>query len=108
MKDVPWMLNHRLNSDGVLPGAAYVVMATTAAQRLFHERPIEMIELKKLSWDMSIIFFEGHAAIEVVLTLSTATKDAKQATTDFYVGFCSDRRDDKLDIAAGGKLIVQF
>ena len=32
MKDAPWMLNYRLNGDGVLPGTAYVVMATTTAQ----------------------------------------------------------------------------
>ncbi|KAF2122165.1 hypothetical protein BDV96DRAFT_537235 [Lophiotrema nucula] len=107
-KDVPWLLDHKLNGDAVLPGAAYVAMVTAAAERLFREKLIESIEIQDIEWLLPIVFFDEHTAVEIIVTVATIVSGAQQATADFSIEFCGQQRNDELNKAAGGKLNVRF
>ncbi|KAF2188006.1 ketoacyl-synt-domain-containing protein [Zopfia rhizophila CBS 207.26] len=107
-KDVLWMLDHRLNGMAVLPGAAYIVMACSGAERIFHNHSIEMIEVEDLHFFLPITFPDSDSAIETVLTVSSITSNSKQGKAIFVIDFCSDQRSDELMTAARGCLKVHF
>ncbi|KAF2472828.1 ketoacyl-synt-domain-containing protein, partial [Lindgomyces ingoldianus] len=107
-KEIPWLLDHKLNGLAVLPGAAYVVMATTAAERLFQKHPIEVIEIEEIHFLLPISFADEDSAIETVLTVTTIDFTQTRAKADFFVDFCSHQRRDEMMTAARGKLVVRF
>jgi acyl transferase domain-containing protein/ubiquinone/menaquinone biosynthesis C-methylase UbiE/acyl carrier protein len=103
---VPWMLEHRLNDLAVLPGAAYIAMATAAAQRICHGQNKSVIEIQDLRFELSIAFPDRRTPIETVLTVSKITRNSYSTTADFWIDFCSHQRLDELMAAARGKLII--
>nr|P9WET7.1 RecName: Full=Reducing polyketide synthase Preu2; AltName: Full=biosynthesis protein Preu2 [Preussia isomera]UNY67714.1 polyketide synthase Preu2 [Preussia isomera] len=107
-KDVPWLLDHKLNGVAVLPGAAYVAMAATAARRIYRKQTIIMIELNDLSFKLPITFPDDHTSIETVLTVVNIRSTTQQGQADFVFDFCSHQRQDELMTAARGSLTVQF
>jgi acyl transferase domain-containing protein/NADP-dependent 3-hydroxy acid dehydrogenase YdfG/acyl carrier protein len=103
---VPWILEHRLNDLPILPGAAYISMATAAAQRICHKQSIGVIEIQDLRFELPIAFPDGRTPIETVLTVSKITRGPDSTTADFWIDFCSHQRLDELMAAARGKLSI--
>lgn len=107
-RETPWLLKHQLNGVAVLPGAAYAVMASTAARFILKDQTILMIEVKDLQFELPIIFSDENASIETVLTVVKIEKSHDHARAEFYVDFCSHQRNDGLMTAARGSLYVRF
>lgn len=107
-KDVPWLLDHKLNGVAVLPGAAYVAMAVTAARRIWRKQKIVVIDVQELSWKLPLTFPDDHTSIETVLTVDSIQTASKQGRADFVFDFCSHQRQDELMTAAKGRLVVHF
>ncbi|KAI1773027.1 beta-ketoacyl synthase domain-containing protein [Hypoxylon cercidicola] len=73
MKDVPWLGDHRLVPDAVLPGAAYIAMAVEAASRTyedFHE-PLEIkgFHLSDVVIKRSLVIPEDDYGVEVLTSM---------------------------------------
>ncbi|KAF9693242.1 hypothetical protein EKO04_008858 [Ascochyta lentis] len=69
LQETLWLLKRRLNGVPILPGAAYVAMAATAAQRIFKDRAIAMIEIRDLWFNLPIVLPDEHTSIKTVLTV---------------------------------------
>ena len=107
-KEISWLLKHRLNGIAVLPGAAYVAMASTAARRIFRDHAIIMIEIQDLRFDLPIVFPDEDTSIETVLTVVKINRSQHDARAEFFVDFCSHPRNDELMTAARGRIHVRF
>ncbi|KAJ2988123.1 hypothetical protein NUW58_g4141 [Xylaria curta] len=77
IKDLPWLSDHRLGSDPVLPGAAYIAMAIEAASRMHNESAtpskIKGFSLRDLTIDRSLLIPEDDYGVEVVTSMGIAT-----------------------------------
>jgi acyl transferase domain-containing protein/acyl carrier protein len=107
-KNIPWLLDHKLNGVPVFPGAAYIAMAASAARRIFSQHAIEMIEVGDIQFKLPISFSDDIPAVEIVLTVTNIHSTSQSGQADFVVDFCSHQRRDSLMTAALGRLNVQF
>lgn len=107
VKNVPWLLDHKLNGVPVFPAAAYVAMATTAARRIFTRQSIEMIEIENIHFKRPISF-DASPAVEVILTVTNIRSNSDLGHADFVIDFCSHQRCDELRTAAQGRINVHF
>jgi acyl transferase domain-containing protein/NADPH:quinone reductase-like Zn-dependent oxidoreductase/SAM-dependent methyltransferase/acyl carrier protein len=73
MKDVPWLADHRLVPDAVLPGAGYLAMAVEAASRVHKEFPealkIRGFSLRDVAINKSLVIPEDDYGVEILTTL---------------------------------------
>ncbi|KAF2998934.1 t1pks [Curvularia kusanoi] len=107
-RETPWLLEHRLNGVAVLPGAAYVVMALTAAKQTFNDQLINMIEVQNLRFELPIAIPDEKSSIEIILTMARINKSDHDAQAEFYIDFCSHPRSDDLITAARGNIFARF
>ncbi|KAL4893109.1 hypothetical protein BDV59DRAFT_202089 [Aspergillus ambiguus] len=73
MKDVPWLSDHRLVPDAVLPGAGYVAMAVEAATRIHEEFPdapkIKGYCLRDVAIKRSLTIPEEDYGVEILTSM---------------------------------------
>ncbi|KAB8291229.1 hypothetical protein EYC80_009916 [Monilinia laxa] len=73
MKDVPWLAEHRLIPDAVLPGAGYMAMAVEAASRIYNEFPkplkIKGFSLRNVVIKKSLKIPEDDYGVEVLTSM---------------------------------------
>ncbi|KAI0382393.1 hypothetical protein F5Y04DRAFT_45601 [Hypomontagnella monticulosa] len=73
MKDVPWLGDHRLIPDAVLPAAGYLAMAVEAAGRIYNEFPepakITGFSLRDVSIKTSLPIPEDDYGVEVLTSM---------------------------------------
>lgn len=84
VKDVPWLSDHRLVPDAVLPGAAYVAMAVEAATRIYGEFsggmvPIEGFSLADVSMKRALIVPEDDYGVEMVTSMELVDTATEQS-----------------------------
>ncbi|KAK7983632.1 hypothetical protein PG989_011034 [Apiospora arundinis] len=76
IKDVPWLSDHRLIPDAVLPAAGYIAMAIEAATRVYQEIPdalqITGFSLRKLDIQTALRFPEDDVGVEVMFSMTQA------------------------------------
>ncbi|KAK3291710.1 uncharacterized protein B0H64DRAFT_329829 [Chaetomium fimeti] len=81
MKDVPWLADHRLVPDAVLPGAAYITMAVEAASRIYNEFPeplnIEGFSLRDVAINRSLTIPEDDYGVEVLTSVELVEATAQ-------------------------------
>lgn len=88
IEDVPWLGDHRLLPDAVLPGAGYIAMAVEAASRIYHEFPeplkIKGFALRDVSIRKSLVIPEDGYGVEVLTSMElvdvTTTQSPAWAT----------------------------
>ncbi|KAF2799143.1 hypothetical protein K505DRAFT_356833 [Melanomma pulvis-pyrius CBS 109.77] len=73
LKDLPWLGDHRLLPDAILPAAGYITMAIEAASRIYHEFPapsrITGYSLRDLAIMTSLRIPEDDYGVEVLTTM---------------------------------------
>ncbi|KAA8567237.1 hypothetical protein EYC84_010277 [Monilinia fructicola] len=73
MKDVPWLADHRLIPDAVLPGAGYIAMAVEAASRIYNEFPeplkIKGFSLRNVAIKKGLTIPEDDYGVEVLTSM---------------------------------------
>jgi acyl transferase domain-containing protein/acyl carrier protein len=107
-KNIPWLLDHKIDCIPIFPGAAYVSMAVSASQRIFDGQAIELIEVEDVQFKGPITF-PGHASdVEITFTVKNIRSTSKLGQADFIADFCSDQHQNELTTAALGRLSVHF
>ncbi|KAJ5152586.1 uncharacterized protein N7482_009064 [Penicillium canariense] len=83
MKDLPWLGDHRLIPDVVLPAAGYMCMAMVAASQLYEELPnalpIAGFSLRNVDIKTALKIPEDQHGVEVMLSLELASGSTVQA-----------------------------
>ncbi|KAL8780233.1 MAG: hypothetical protein Q9213_006555 [Squamulea squamosa] len=73
VKDVPWLNDHRLVPDMVLPGAGYIAMAIEAAASIHNEFPeplqVKGFSLRDITISKSLMIPEDDYGIEVLTSM---------------------------------------
>ncbi|KAL8906783.1 MAG: hypothetical protein Q9171_006132 [Xanthocarpia ochracea] len=73
VKDVPWLSDHRLVPDMVLPGAGYIAMAVEAAARIHNEFPeplqIRGFSLRDVTISKSLTIPDDDHGVEVLTSM---------------------------------------
>ncbi len=74
IKDVPWLVDHRLLPDVVFPAAGYIAIAVEAASRIHHEFPapvprIAGYSLRNVSIKSSLRIPEDDYGVEVMTSM---------------------------------------
>ncbi|KAK8008418.1 hypothetical protein PG991_010969 [Apiospora marii] len=89
VKDVPWLSDHRLVPDTVLPASCFVAMAIEAAARVYHEVPeglqITGFSLRKLDISAAMKFPADDAGIEFMFSMSQT--EAGTASSPAWASF---------------------
>lgn len=73
IEEVPWLGDHRLVPDAVLPGAGYIAMAVKAASRIYNEFPsplkIKSFSLRDVALKKSLVIPEDDLGVEVLTSM---------------------------------------
>ena len=73
IEEVPWLGDHRLVPDAVLPGAGYIAMAVEAASRIYNEFPeplkIKGFALRDVAIRKSLVIPEDGLGVEVLTSM---------------------------------------
>ncbi|KAK8024710.1 polyketide synthase [Apiospora arundinis] len=92
IKDVPWLSDHRLGLEAVLPGTSYIAMAVEAVSRAFNESretlDIDAFSLADVSINNALSIPEDDYGIEVVTSLdlvSTTTYPSSATWSTFSI-----------------------
>ncbi|KAL9004067.1 MAG: hypothetical protein Q9188_003102 [Gyalolechia gomerana] len=89
VKELPWLSDHRLVPDTVLPGAGYIAMAIEAAARIHHEFPatvpIKGFSLREVAISKSLMIPEDDYGVEVLTSMELV--DAATAQSPAWATF---------------------
>ena len=84
LRDVPWIGNHQVQGQAVIPGAAYIVMALEAAQAVCPVSETKYVEMLDLHITRALIMDEtSNVEILCSLTRSHEKPDKSQITATF-------------------------
>lgn len=96
-KDVPWLADHRLLPDAILPAAAYIAMIVEASARAHNESsldvPIAGYSLRDVSIKSSLRIPEDDYGIEVVTSMEISEPSTLQSLTWATFSISSVTRD---------------
>ncbi|XXG99911.1 hypothetical protein Hte_006252 [Hypoxylon texense] len=97
VKDVPWLGEHRLVPDAVLPGAAYVAMAVEAASRIYNEFPeplrIEGFSLADVFIKKALTIPEDDYGVELMTSMELVDVATAQSPAWATFSISSVRRE---------------
>lgn len=76
ISDIPWLVEHKLGGDVVLPGAGYVAMAIEAARLLTDpsEATLEGYRLREVEFLNALTVPDTHLGVEVQVMLSPVSE----------------------------------
>ncbi|OTA87488.1 hypothetical protein M434DRAFT_35325 [Hypoxylon sp. CO27-5] len=97
MKDVPWLGDHRLVPDVVLPGAAYIAMAVEAASRTYEDfrEPLKIkgYHLSDVVIKRALVIPEDDYGVEVLTSMELVDVATAQSPAWATFSISSVRRD---------------
>ncbi|KAI2615596.1 hypothetical protein GGR54DRAFT_257903 [Hypoxylon sp. NC1633] len=97
LKDIPWLGEHRLVPDAVLPGAAYVAMAVEASSRIYNEFPeplsIEGFSLADMFIKKALTIPEDDYGVELMTSMELVDGATKQSPAWATFSISSVRRE---------------
>ncbi|KAI1374301.1 hypothetical protein F4677DRAFT_461577 [Hypoxylon crocopeplum] len=111
--EMPWLEGHQVQSQIVLPAAAYVSTAIEAAKSLAptHDgksSSIRLIELSNFHIHNAIMFDQNGTGVEIHVELSNVEAKADYATATFTYSAALGGESADLALAANGELKVFF
>ncbi|PYI24538.1 putative polyketide synthase [Aspergillus violaceofuscus CBS 115571] len=94
VSDIPWLLDHKVQSNIIYPGAGFVCMAIEATMQLVQDesKSTSKISLKDVEILKALIIPEGSAGVEVHLTLheGPAKVLTNERWREFHIYSCDD------------------
>lgn len=111
LDEIPWLRDHCIQGQVVLPAAAYVVMALEAARIISRGRNVESIELADIAIMRPIVLDESSGGTETLLSLRTsldAGKVEKDAILADFSLSASTVEDKHLRTAATGQIRISL
>jgi hybrid polyketide synthase/nonribosomal peptide synthetase ACE1 len=83
-RELPWLSDHRIQGQMVLPAGAYIATAIEAAKAICAEDSIRLIEVLDLVMLQAVIFSDESSSVETLVSVSNITHEQKHiALTDF-------------------------
>ncbi|KAF1965402.1 ketoacyl-synt-domain-containing protein, partial [Bimuria novae-zelandiae CBS 107.79] len=107
-KQIPWILDHRIDGSIVLPAAAYVMMVVAAVEKKSGDRGIASIDTTDLELRQPIVFANEYTKIEIVMTIHDLNEVLQGSTGTFAIDFCADQANGDLLTAARGCFHARF
>jgi len=78
LDELPWLADHHIQDQIIVPGAAYVIVALEAAKQWRGDQPLNMIELHNLSIHMPIVLDPASEATETLFSLKEVSVSGKK------------------------------
>lgn len=104
--ELPWVHGHQIQSQTVLPAAAYVSTAIEASKELAVDLPVALFEVCDLVIGKPLTFDNDDSGVETVFTLSQISKETGFISAVFTYHACTSRASDSLTKLASGRLVV--
>ena len=98
LSDVPWLSNHALHSEAILPGASYLVMAIEAARQraLITESSIKSYVLRDVRFSVALMVPDTASGIEISFLLEPLRESSMTVSTSWssfrVLSYSSDRK----------------
>lgn len=111
LKELPWLNGHRLQSQAVLPGAAYIVCAIEAAMILpqINTREIKLIEVEDIKIASALVFNEDDdAGVETIFSLTELNDHGNTLTGQAKFFSAATPESDDLQMNMTGRLVITF
>ncbi|ORY71799.1 putative hybrid NRPS/PKS enzyme [Pseudomassariella vexata] len=77
LDEMPWLRDHRIQNQIIVPAATYCVMALEAAKVIGRGKPVESIELLNISILRPIVLDESSGGTETLLSLRSDLDSSK-------------------------------
>jgi acyl transferase domain-containing protein len=88
LKDLPWLEDHKLLPNPVLPGAAYITMAIEAVSQLHQEAddalPIKSFKLRQVAINSALRVEDSELGVETVLDMERLPLTNAAAMSQWY------------------------
>lgn len=111
LKELPWLNGHRLQSQPVLPGAAYIVCVIEAALSLpqIRSREIKLIEVEEVKIVSALVFNEDDdAGVETIFSLTQLNEHGDTLTGQAKFFSVATPESDDLQMNMMGRLVITF
>ncbi len=94
LDELPWLEDHKINGQVILPAAGMVVMAIEALRQLIGDTAkLHRMQIKDLNILYSIIFPQGEDKVEIQFTLSTQSHLASHTLWSHFRLFAMENDD---------------
>ncbi|KAF9697439.1 hypothetical protein EKO04_005132 [Ascochyta lentis] len=87
LEEMPWLRNHRIQNQIIVPAAAYCVMALEAAKVLGRGKHVQSIELLNVAIMRPIVLDEASEGTETLLSLHSNLDSKKEQSETIRAGF---------------------
>lgn len=107
--ELPWVRDHQLQNQIVLPAAAYVSTAIEASKALASDSSISLIEVCDFVIGKPLTFEDDDSGVETLFSLTEICRNnsaSVSATFTYYA--CTSQASDSLTRLASGRLIVRL
>lgn len=82
-EEIPWIIGHRIQSQLVYPGSAYIVSAFEAAREAAAGQSVQLIELTNLVFGQPLVFESEDTQTEVLVALTRIKRHKTTWTANF-------------------------
>lgn len=109
LEEMPWLRDHRIQNQIIVPAATYCVMALEAARTICRGKPVEAIQLCNMSILRPIVLDESSGGTETLLSLRTDLDSTKGKTEVIRAEFTLSSgtiEDKQLRTAATGEIRI--
>ncbi|KAL8787510.1 MAG: hypothetical protein Q9213_002168 [Squamulea squamosa] len=105
--ELPWVHDHQLQGQTVLPATAYVLTAVEASKALAGDLPIGLIEVCDFVIGKPLTFDDDESGVETVFILADMSKEnSKTISATFAYHACTSQASETLTKLASGSLVV--
>jgi acyl transferase domain-containing protein len=87
LEEMPWLRNHRIQNQIIVPAAAYCVMALEAAKVLGRGKSVQSIELLNVAIMRPIVLDEASEGTETLLSLRSNLDSKKEQGGTIHANF---------------------
>ncbi|KAI1354752.1 putative polyketide synthase [Xylaria sp. FL0043] len=108
VKEMPWLVGHRVQGQTVFPAAGYICAAVEAARHMSEVaapgRGIQLIKLSEFVIHQAIVFDENDGGIEVAISIVNVTSqlpDKVKAHFTYSAAVSTEKTEDLVLVASG-------
>ncbi|GAW25365.1 putative acyl transferase acyl hydrolase lysophospholipase [Rosellinia necatrix] len=92
MRDIPWLADHRIQDQVLLPGTAYICACLEAVMIAFpiDREDVRLVEFRDIVIRKALVFPEGVEGAELVLCIKLVDEDEHRIRANFQFSSSSD------------------
>ncbi|KAE8393394.1 putative polyketide synthase [Aspergillus alliaceus] len=109
ISELPWLRGHVISGEALLPGTAYISLATEAGKAIAAENPIRLIEVQDINIRRPVVIPETREGLDALFTVHLQeSKDPNLICGFFSYYYCSDGCSGSMVHTCDGKLIIRL